>query len=89
VTGSISGLRRRRNSNIIGFEDNEPVASRRVDPSGILGGILGLVLWRVFISPRHWRETGEDGLRQIVLGEVVVIRHTAGRIKQISVRFGL
>jgi len=68
VTGSNSGLRRSRNSNIIGFEDDEPVASRRVDPSGILGGILVLVLWRVFISPRRWREAGEDGLRQIIVG---------------------
>jgi len=89
VTGSNSGLRRRWNSNIIGFKDDEPVSSRRVDPSEILGGTLGLELWRVFISPRCWREAGEDGLRQIVLGEVVRIRHTAGKIKRISVRCGL
>jgi len=93
VTGSNSGLPRRWNSNIIGFEYDEPVSSRRVDPSEILGGTLGLELWRVFISPRCWREAGEDGLRQIVLGEVVVIRHTAGKMNANSVmceyKFGI
>jgi hypothetical protein len=50
---------------------------------------MGQKLDPIFISPQRWREAGEDGLRQIVLGEVVRVCHTAGNSERISVRYEL
>jgi len=89
VAGSDIGLHWRRDNNIIRFENDEPVTSRRIGPSVVTGGTMGHKLDPIFISPRRWREAGEDGLRQIVLGEVVRVCHTAGNSERISVRYEL
>ena len=78
VAGSDIGLHWRRDNNIVRVEDDEPDTSRRSVPSVVTGGNMGQKLDPIFISPRRWREAGKDGLRQIVLGEVVRVCHTAG-----------
>ena len=88
VAGSDIGLLWRRGNNIVWFEDDKPVTSRRSVPSVVTGGTMGQKLDPIFISPRRWRGD-EDRLRQIRLsiGQLVGVCRTAGNSEQFSVRY--